>query len=59
MGNLSGGGAYAPAETDGSGAVYRRRRAPWGTPAAVLAATAAGTAWYGRRRGKVRRQGRA
>ncbi|RQX10573.1 hypothetical protein DLJ59_00325 [Micromonospora inaquosa] len=59
MGNLSGGGANAPAETDGSDAVTRRRRAPEGTPAAVLAVTATGTAWYGRRRGKVRPQGRA
>jgi hypothetical protein len=27
-----------------------------GLPAAILAATAAGIHWYGRRRGKVRRQ---
>ncbi|GAB3170820.1 hypothetical protein GCM10027259_04790 [Micromonospora palomenae] len=43
MGNLSSGGAYAPA-------VARE-----GLPTAALASTAAGDQWYGRCRGKVRR----
>ncbi|PZF85223.1 hypothetical protein C1I99_29780 [Micromonospora deserti] len=61
MGNLSGGGASAPAMTD-RGARRARAGAAGpgeGSPAAILAATAAGIDWYGRRRGKVRRYRRA